>query len=91
MSSNGFNIQFEFTPPGTPQRNGRIERKFATYYGRIWACYKAANIKESDLKYGVWAECANTVAKLDNILTNSTKPHSPIFSFSRNIQFMSKI
>ena len=50
---NGFNIQFEYTPSGTPQRNGRFERKFATCYGRIWARYKAANIKEEDLKYRV--------------------------------------
>jgi hypothetical protein len=31
----GINVQFEYTAPGTPQRNGRIERKFATLYGRI--------------------------------------------------------
>jgi len=41
----GLNIQFEFTPPGTPQRNSRIERKFATYYGRIRACYEAAKLR----------------------------------------------
>ena len=35
-------LQFEYTARGTPQRNGRIERKFATFYGRIRACYTAA-------------------------------------------------
>ena len=29
---NGINVQFEYTSPGTPQRNARVERKFATQY-----------------------------------------------------------
>jgi hypothetical protein len=29
----GLRIQFEFTAPGMPQRNWRVERKFATLYG----------------------------------------------------------
>ena len=31
----GLGIQFEYTAPGTPQQNGRVERKFATYF---WTC-----------------------------------------------------
>jgi hypothetical protein len=27
--------QFEFTAPDSPQQNGKIERKFATLYGRV--------------------------------------------------------
>ena len=81
---NGFNVQFEYTPPGTPQQNGRIERKFATCYGRIQACYKAAGILEDDLKYKIWAECAMYVTKMDNILVSSTREHSPHFLFYGN-------
>ena len=77
--AHGIKVQFEYTPPGTPQRNGRIERKFATYYGRIRACYKAAGIMDDDFKYKIWAECARTIAMLDNMLTSSTKPASPHF------------
>ena len=31
-------IQFEYTPSGTPQRNGRVERKFTYLFGktRLW-------------------------------------------------------
>ena len=47
---NGLNVKFEYTPPGTPQRNGRIERKFATCYGRIQACFEDAGIEEENLK-----------------------------------------
>jgi hypothetical protein len=40
----GISVQFEYTPPGTPQRYGCIECKFATYYGRMRAMLKAAGI-----------------------------------------------
>jgi hypothetical protein len=30
-----FGIKFEFSGPRTPQRNGKVERKFQTLYGRI--------------------------------------------------------
>jgi transposase InsO family protein len=33
----GLGIQFEYTSPGTPQRNGLVKRKFATLYGRVRA------------------------------------------------------
>ena len=35
--SEGHGIKFEYTAPGTPQQNGRVERKFQTLYGRIRA------------------------------------------------------
>jgi transposase InsO family protein len=28
-------VKFEFSGPRTPQRNGKVERKFPTLYGRI--------------------------------------------------------
>ena len=74
---NGFNVKFEYTPPGTPQRNGRIEKKFATCYGRMRACYKASGIMEDDLKYKIWGECAMCITKLDNITVSSTRQESP--------------
>ena len=30
----GWDIQFEYTTPNTPQYNGRIERRFAAYHTR---------------------------------------------------------
>jgi hypothetical protein len=30
-----FGIKFEFLGPRTPQRNGKVERKFQKIYGRI--------------------------------------------------------
>jgi hypothetical protein len=35
---NGELIKFEFSGPRTPQRNGNVDRKFQTLYGRIHPC-----------------------------------------------------
>jgi hypothetical protein len=32
-------LQFEFSGPRTPQRNGKVEMKFQTLYGRIRAMF----------------------------------------------------
>jgi hypothetical protein len=37
-----FGINFELLCPRTPQRNGRVERKFQTLYGRIRAMLNGA-------------------------------------------------
>jgi hypothetical protein len=37
-------INFEYTGPGTPQFNGRVERKFATLYGRVRTMLNAARL-----------------------------------------------
>jgi hypothetical protein len=35
MSSKSTQHQVEFSGPRTPQRNGKVEQKFQTFYGRI--------------------------------------------------------
>jgi hypothetical protein len=30
-----FGVKFEFSGPRTPQRNGKVERKFQNFFGRI--------------------------------------------------------
>jgi len=42
----GLGIQFKWTAPGTPQQNGRVERKFKTLYGRVRAMFKEAGLTE---------------------------------------------
>jgi hypothetical protein len=32
-SGEGYGIKFEFSGPRTPQRNGKVERKFQTFLG----------------------------------------------------------
>ena len=62
-------IKFEYTSPGTPQQNGRIERKFATLYGRVRAMFISAGI-EGNLRKQLWVEAANTAAMIDNATVN---------------------
>ena len=37
-------VTFEFSGPRTPQRNGKVERKFQTLYGKIRVKFNASGI-----------------------------------------------
>jgi hypothetical protein len=56
----GYNVKFEFSGLQTPQCNGKVERKFQTFFGRIRAMLNSASVKDQ-LRSGVWAEFAITV------------------------------
>ena len=60
-------IEFEFTARDSPQFNGKIERKFATLFGRMRALFKAAKLTQK-LKNKLWGEAAMTVTDLENLL-----------------------
>ncbi len=68
----GLGIQFEWTAPGTPQQNGRVERKFATLYGRLRAMMKAVKLP-TKIRQGVWAEAARTATLLENLFCTPLK------------------
>jgi Reverse transcriptase (RNA-dependent DNA polymerase) len=79
--SKGLNIKFEFSGPQTPQQNGKVEKKFQTFYGRIRAMLNCAGLKDT-LRSSVWAECARTVTFLSNITSAKNKevcPHQLMF------------
>ena len=59
----GMDACFEFSAPGTPQQNVKVERVFATLYGRVQAMLNYAHV-EGD----IWAECGKTSTDLDGIL-----------------------
>jgi transposase InsO family protein len=63
-----FEIKFEFSGPRTPQRNGKVERKFQTLYGRIRAILNGAGL-EGELKDKIWAECVMNVTYLSNFIS----------------------
>jgi hypothetical protein len=44
--SKGVGIKFEFSGPQTPQQNGKVERKFQTFFGRIRAMLNSADLKD---------------------------------------------
>jgi hypothetical protein len=64
--SKGYRIKLEFSGPQTPQQNGKVERKFQTFFVRIRAMLNSAGLKDQ-LRLGVWAECALTVTIVSNI------------------------
>jgi hypothetical protein len=65
-TSKGYNIKFESSGPQIPQRNGKMERKFQTFFGRIRAMLNSAGVKDQ-LRSGICAEFAMTVMFLLNV------------------------
>ena len=70
--SDGMGIQFEFTAPGTPQQNGRIERKFATIYGRARAMMRHAGLSEKQRQL-LWSETVSTGTDMENCVVTSSQ------------------
>jgi hypothetical protein len=71
-----FGVKFEFSGPRTPQRNGKVGRKFQTFFGRIQSMLNGAGLT-GDLRNKIWAECAMTTTYLANILSSKSILKSP--------------
>jgi len=65
LKEKGIGIQFEYTAPNTPQQNGKVERKFATLYGRIRATLNS--LGDDELRTKLWAEAAAMMTLMENI------------------------
>jgi hypothetical protein len=72
----GYGMKFEFSGPRTPQRNGKVERKFQNFFGRTRAMLNSAGLKDH-LRSGVWVECAMTATYLSNITSIKEKMICP--------------
>ncbi|MFN7263265.1 MAG: reverse transcriptase domain-containing protein [Cyanobacteriota bacterium] len=79
LDAEGMNIKFEFTARETPQQNGKVERAFATLYGRMRAMMAAAKWDDT-MKHKFWMEAAATATKLDTIM-NEKGQKSPYHQF----------
>ena len=87
----GLGVQFEFTAPGNPERNGRVERKFATLFGRVRAMLNGAGFKK-ELRNGLWAECARAGTLLENgIVSKSGDVSSYKKIWKKEPKYMSKL
>ena len=82
---------FEFTAPGTPQRNSVVERKVPTLVGRARAMLIQAGINSKE-KGGFWCEVISTATNLDNIMVrpDRTKPPYTLF-YNKDAQFMKNL
>ena len=75
------NLQYEYTAPGTPQQNGRVERKFAILYEYMRSFLNTANVPQS-LRQVLWAEAANHATDVINgLITHKNKipPYKAFF------------
>jgi hypothetical protein len=70
-------LQFEFSGPRTAQRNGKVERKFQTLYGRIRDMFNDSGIVD-EIRDGLWAECASTTSFYENRIVNKETQQSPL-------------
>ena len=75
-----YGAKFEYTAPGTPQQNGVVERAFATLYGKVRAMLNWAGLSE-EMRTGLWAECASTATKTDNLLVDEFSNKCPYEKF----------
>ena len=74
-AKNSEDIKFEFTSPGTPQKNGVVEQGFATLYASMHTMMEHAELNEK-LKTVLWPKCAATATKLENIMVNPPKENA---------------
>ena len=74
-------VKMEYTATGTPQQNGRVERAFATLYGRMRAMFNDAGIGET-MKGHLWAEAANMATQIDNVLVKNSNKRTPFEKFT---------
>ena len=72
----GWGIQFELTGPGTPQHNGKVERKFATLFGFARAMMNYCGI-EKNFRRGLWTEAAMMAVQIHNILIKNYATKTP--------------
>jgi hypothetical protein len=74
----GIEVHMEFTSPNTPQENEKVERAFATLWGRTRAMLNNDCIDEEH-QTDLWTECASCAIMLSNILCK--KGSSPYKDF----------
>ena len=81
-------VIFEFTAPGTPQKNSVVERKIPTSMGRARAMLIQAGMNTKE-KGEYWCEVISTATNLDNIMVrpDRTKPPFTLFC-NKDVKYM---
>lgn len=76
IDSTNLKIKFEFSGPWVPQRNGMVERGFATLFGKTRAMLNSAQFNYH-LRKLLWAQCASLATMLDVTLVSKSTNKSP--------------
>jgi hypothetical protein len=69
-------IRFEYTAPNTPQKHGKIERKFATLFGKIRSVLNAAGFP-AFLRSRLWSYAAKCVTQMENTASEKFTGSNP--------------
>jgi hypothetical protein len=72
--------QFEFTAPDSAQNYGKVERKYATLYGRVRAMLNEAEFNWP-LRHAMWANASLHATKLDILLIRSDTHLSLVYMY----------
>ena len=81
----GLGIKFKYTSRETPQQNGKVERRFATVYGRAQAMMLTAGL-DNDKKYELWTEAVSTATLLANKTVTKKSEQSLQERFYKNVK-----
>jgi hypothetical protein len=76
---------FEFTVPDSPQQNGKIEKKFATLYGRVRAILNSTEFTPI-LRKVMWYFYSLQATRIDNILIRPEAHLAPYEMFHEETQ-----
>ena len=77
--NNKLYLDFEWTAPGTPQQNGKVERKFATLFGYTRSVLNDAGMTKN-MRKGLWTEAAAAVTFVHNLtVKNKCTPYQKFF------------
>jgi transposase InsO family protein len=64
VQRSNYNIKFEFTAPGTPQQNVKVERAFTTLYCKTRSMLNSARLTAT-FRQGLWESCASLAVQLE--------------------------
>ena len=81
--------KFEYTAPDTPEQNGVVERKSKTLYAKVRSALNGARLPK-DIRNGLWAHCAETMTKLENLLVDQGGDKCPYEKFDGALPKFSK-
>ena len=73
-------VEFEYTSPGTPQKNSHVEWKFAALFNQVCAMLNGGKFT-TYLQNGLWAKAANIATLLKNNLITPNRTISPFQQF----------
>jgi hypothetical protein len=90
MKKEELEISIEFTSPHTPEQHRKVERSFATLWGKTRAMLNGAGFPD-ELKEKLWAKCAFTVTKFNNLMIKEEEKNPYELFYKEKLDLGSKL